>query len=802
MKQLIFSFLLVFVTGNFLFSQTITVTDADDKSGLFNVAVYNESGSKFCYTNRYGKADISIFSADETILLQHFSYEIERISLSKLREQNFVVSLRKRVFVVEEFIVSANRWEQDKNEIPNKIVAISAASVEIYNPQSAADLLASGGEVFVQKSQLGGGSPMIRGFSTNRVLIVVDGVRLNNAIYREGNIQNVISLDPLSIERTEVIFGPGAYIYGSDAIGGVMDFHTYRPMLTTTDQPMVRTNLLTRYSTANKEQTGHFYFTIGGKKIGFLTSVTYSDFNDLKMGSVKHDSYLRNEYVVRENGVDIIRQNSDPRVQYYSGYSQFNTMNKLRYRINDNVDLELSSHYSRISDVPRYDRLIQYRNGQLRYGAWYYGPQIWMMNNLQATLGNKNRFYDHLKATVSQQVYKESRHERKLGSSTLTSQNEQVNILSLNIDLDKELVENKKYLYWGTEMVYNNVISEGSQMNVVSRVETPAATRYPDGENIYSSFSLYGGYKNNLTEKITFNTGGRFNYAGLTSFIDDNSFYNLPFTSFSLHNSALTGSAGIVIRPDDKTQINVNASTGFRAPNLDDTGKVFESAPGVVVVPNPDLKPEYAWNIDLGIARDFGEIFHTELTAYYTILDNAMVRRDFLYNNLPTLEYNGVDSKVEAIVNTGSATTYGLQGIVQLNITSRIKARSVINLSDGKDDEGIPLRHIAPLFGSTHLTYETTRFTADLYSVYNGTKPFEKMSPSEIEKPYLYEADGDGNPYAPGWYTLNFKISLNLYNWGSINAGVENILDHRYRPYSSGIVSPGRNFIISLKAVI
>ena len=85
------------------------------------------------------------------------------------------------------------------------------------------------GAVFIQKSQLGGGSPMIRGFSTNRILIVVDGVRMNNAIYRSGNLQNIISIDALATEEAEVIFGPGSIIYGSDDIGGVMDFHSLTP---------------------------------------------------------------------------------------------------------------------------------------------------------------------------------------------------------------------------------------------------------------------------------------------------------------------------------------------------------------------------------------------------------------------------------------------------------------------------------------------------------------------------------------------------------------------------------------------
>ena len=126
-------------------------------------------------------------------------------------------------------------WEEDKKEVPVKINTITKKEADFFNPQTSADLLTASNEVFVQKSQLGGGSPMIRGFAANSVLLVIDGVRMNNAIYRSGNLQNVISLDPNTIERTEVIFGPGSIIYGSDALGGVFSFTSRNPVLSGSD---------------------------------------------------------------------------------------------------------------------------------------------------------------------------------------------------------------------------------------------------------------------------------------------------------------------------------------------------------------------------------------------------------------------------------------------------------------------------------------------------------------------------------------------------------------------------------------
>ncbi len=226
-----------------------------------------------------------------------------------------------RIILEEEVVISANKWEQQLNEVPNKIIKISKLDILSNNPQTAADLLAQTGSVFVQKSQLGGGSPMIRGFATNRVLLVADGVRMNNAIYRSGNLQNIISIDPLSVQTAEVIFGPGSLIYGSDAIGGVMDFHTLEPGFSADKKMLVRGSTVARYATVNQEKTVHADINLGWKKWSLLTSLSYSSFNDLKMGkNGGPDSYLRREYVARINVMDSIRQNPDPRVQRISGY--------------------------------------------------------------------------------------------------------------------------------------------------------------------------------------------------------------------------------------------------------------------------------------------------------------------------------------------------------------------------------------------------------------------------------------------------------------------------------------------------
>lgn len=702
---------------------------------------------------------------------------------------------------LEEIILSASKWEEQLNEVPNKIVKINKNDILFNNPQTSADLLAQTGAVFVQKSQLGGGSPMIRGFATNRVLLVVDGVRMNNAIYRSGNLQNIISIDPLSVETAEVVFGPGSLIYGSDAIGGVMDFHTLQPRLSRNNKTLARVNILGRHSTANKEKTIHADLNLGWEKWSLLSSFSFSDFDDLRMGKKGgQNSYLRPEYVIRQTNADVIIPNADPRIQRFSGYNQLNILQKIRYKPTGYWDLQYSFTYAKTGDAPRYDRLIQYRNGALRFAEWYYGPMIWEMHNVQALHSRKNGIYDEVRFTIAYQDYEESRIDRTRNSNNRNRQVEQVNAISINADATKTV--GKGNLFYGLEYVHNKVGSYGERTDISSNSSAPFVSRYPDG-SIWRTSSIYGSYKINLHPLVTLTTGLRYSYNKLEAEFDT-TFIKFPYSEAAINDGALTGNAGIVYRPAEGWQLNGNISTGYRMPNVDDIGKLFESAPGNITVPNPDLTPEYAWNFEIGIAKSSYNKFRLELNGFHTILNNAIVRRPASFNGQDSILFDGVLSRVEALQNVAKATVWGLQGSLQLFITPHLILLTHANLINGKEtdeasDEQVPLRHAPPFYGNSSLQFRKNKFAAEFYSFYNSRIKNEDLAPSEKSKTDIYAKDANGNPYSPGWYTLNIKASYQVKKSLLLTAGWENMTNRRYRPYSSGIVAPGSNFIFSFK---
>lgn len=794
---------LLFVCYIHVQAQTIIVKDSETENPLDLVSIITETPKQLLVvTNALGQADVTDFKESKQIEIRKLGYKTVRKSFSELASQNFVVPLTVSVTEFDEVVISGTRFAQRSKNVPSKISRITPKEVALTNPQTAAELLGSSGEVFIQKSQQGGGSPMIRGFSTNRLLYTVDGVRMNTAIFRAGNIQNVISLDPLSIENTEVFFGAGSVIYGSDAIGGVMSFQTLKPQYSLNDKVLIHGNAFSRTSSVNKELTNHFDVNLGWKKFAMLTSVTHTRYGDLRMGKYGPSEYLKKYYVVRMDSVDRVVENTDSLLQDPSGYSQFNIMQKLRYSPTKHWDLEYAFHYSETSEYSRYDRLIETNaNGLPISAVWNYGPQIWMMNSLQLSNTSANKVYDRMTIRLAQQYFEESRIDRRLNHHRLRTNLEQVDASSANVDFEKRI--GRSTFYYGLEYVQNKVTSTGTAVDIRDGSEILVPDRYP--LSTWSTYAAYLNYQIKLTEKLMMQAGARFSAFKIESdFSRHLSFFPFDFTKANINNSSTTGSLGLIYSIDETWKIATNVSTGFRAPNVDDIGKIFDFASGEVVVPNANLDAEYAINIDGNISKVFGDYLKLDVSAFYTKLNNAMVRRAFKVNGQDSILYDGVMSKVYAIQNAAFANVYGFNVGIEIKLPAGFSLSSRYNYQYGEEemDNGqiSRSRHAAPAFGITRLNYQKDKLQLQWNATYCAEVSYANLNEEERQKPFIYAKDANGNPYSPNWYTLNFKASYQFIPNLSGSVGIENITDQRYRPYSSGIVAGGRNFVMALRA--
>jgi len=813
---------LIFI-ASFLFaivahSQLVTVVDATSNEPLINVAVYNKSKSNYAITDIEGQVDLEVFKLKEAIYFQSVAYQTLKTTRSQIINNGNVVKLNSQSQQINPVILSASKFEQRMQDVPQKIFAINKEEIAFNNSQTSADLLQQSGKVFVQKSQQGGGSPMIRGFSTNRLLLTVDGVRMNNAIFRSGNLQNVISIDPLSIDRTEVILGPGSVVYGSDAIGGVMNFYTVKPHFEN-DSLQISGNALLRYATANNENTAHARFNIGSQKFAAATSLSFNFYDDMRMGSYGPDDYLRPQFVQRVDGQDVLVDNSDPQVQRPSGYDQLNLLQKFRYQPHQNLELGLSLIYTATSDVPRYDVLTRFRtvsstaqafdnyafakanlpkSGDPRSAEWFYGPQTWLMTNFKMTHRGNGKWYDTAKFTQAFQQFQESRNNRDFQDPNLFINEERVDVVSTSLDFERRNRESN-VLFYGAEFFHNRVHSQGRVTDIDTGETQDAASRYPDGSS-WRSLAAYASYQWKPQTDLTFNIGLRYNHIWSDATFDDR-FFDFPFSTSTFNTGALTGALGATYLPGDDWELRANLGTAFRAPNIDDKAKIFDPNPGTVIVPNPDLESEYAYNAEIGVKKSFNNKLFLDVSAYYTFLDDALVTRNFNLNGQEFIEYQGELSRVQAIQNADEAIVYGIELGMQYNITDHWKMRGNYSWINGEqtDSNGdqFPVRHVSPAFGDVHVIYQKGRLKLNAFLAFNGQFEFNDLSPSQQSRSYLFALDENGNPFSPRWYTVNIRGSYELNKSITFNAAVENLTDQRYRTYSSGVAAAGRNLILS-----
>lgn len=784
------------ITG---FSQNLNIIDENNKP-VIGASIFSDL-SNYETTDKNGNVSLDKFSRSDTLTIKQYGFKEEKLPKSKLK--NTLILLYDNE-LLDEVVISASKFSQKFREVPKKVTQINRSMIEFTNPMTSADLLERGGYVYIQKSQLGGGSPMIRGLSTNRLVLSVDGVRLNNAIFRSGNIHNVISISPMNIENTEVIMGSASVLYGSDAIGGVMNFYTKKAKLSNDSNPNIQININSRYSSASNEKMYHIDFNYGLEKIAFLSSFSKSDFDDLTMGIHGPSDYLRPNYVTQNSaGDDVLVTNSKPRVQRNTGYSQTNFMQKILYEPNEDLSIDIGIHFSKTGNIPRYDRLIRTNENEgLYYSEWYYGPQEWLLINSQLTfIPKETKFYDELKFGSSFQRFSESRNSRRFSDSFLKSREEELDIFSLNLDFFKKISENSNITY-GLEIIENKIGSFAKSINISDLSETLISTRYPDNSSL-NSMGLYINYKTKIIEDVFFQSGVRYSSTVLKSDLSQNNiYYDFMYENTTLENGAFVGGIGLSWVRNIYNNWKFNINTAFRSPNIDDLAKVFDSEPGSVVVPNPDLKPERSFGLEFGGYFRTKNNIELDFSSYVTYLYNSFIRDDFtLSNGVSEIIYDGELSQIQALQNSSKSFIYGIEFGINMFLNKNFRMKSQHNLIAGYELDdlpfGMPVRHIPPNYGNFHLIYNNGDFTIDTYLNYNSKISFNNLAESERAKPYMYALDENGNPYSPSWMTFNVRSKYSFSKMLNINFTVENITNKLYRPYSSGISAPGINFIFS-----
>lgn len=780
-----------------LFSQRVTFLNQETKKPIVGVFVFSESNKEGVYSDRKGQIDLVHFEGDQLVNIDHSSYGFRTIPVSDLLKTGVYYWKEKATILPTAYIDHPLRYFLIEEDESAQIQTIDKEIVKIENPATSADMLQNTGNVLVQKSQGGGGSPVIRGFEANKLLLVIDGVRMNNAIYRSGHLQNSITVDNAVLDHTEIIFGPSSSLYGSDALGGVIHFHTKSPRILRADSSYYNGTGYVRYNSNGNGLSAHFDMIYGQNNWGMLTGFTVNRFGDSKMGRNRFHGYdnwgLHREYIDRINGADTILTTEDPNIQLQTGYTQLDLIQKFVYSPSEKWKLGFNFQYSTSTEIHRYDKLTEYSNGQLRWAEWYYGPQNRFLGALRLDISPKSKFLDNGTVQLSYQKVDEDRISRRFQSNGLESQNEDVHVLALNADFNKVYKKNRM-IFYGLEVQHNLVSSVAEIRDINSNEVSAAQTRYPDYSN-YLNSGVYIEYKKKYKNNAVFHAGARYSLIHANSDFRDTSFISLPFNQVTFTTSAPSGQFGFVLHPDSATTVKSMITSGFRAPNIDDYGKVFENN-GNTVVPNDGIKPAYAIGAEFSLARSFfKEFIAVSGTVYGTYVFNAMVRRDFTLNGQDSIQYNGEMTQIQAIINTDHAIIAGVSTSLALNFTKKFNFQYTYNYTYGRDfGSDAPKSHIPPQFGRIAFDYHGEKLKTAIYSFYNFRKDLAEYGGSPDNLDLTPNEEG-----TPPWWTLNFRVSYKLWDLLYVQAAVENIFDVHYRQFASGISAPGRNFMFGLR---
>ena len=482
----------------------------------------------------------------------------------------------------------------------------------------------------------------------NRILLVIDGVRMNNAIYRSGHLQNAITVDPNSLEKVQVILGPSSVRFGSDALGGVVHFITLRPRFRSQSSERNSSALVsTQYKSVNNSINIHGTAEAGGERWATLISMSSSCFGDLKMGEWRaHGDSLWGgiySYAARINGVDSILENPNPSIQTPSGYSQKDFLHKLRVGI-PGGSIETNFQYSRSSDIPRLDKLNDILDSDLKWIEWYYGPQERLMTAViwDQYLGIPGSLH----TTFAYQNINESRNKRQFGSELREVQEEQVDVFSMSSVWVSSPFRGDGWKFEaGLDGQWNDVTSvvsaeDPSGLTVIDEGSGGGLlTRYPNAGSNMLSWASFASAKRNSGDN-TYHVGLRYSHSSINASYLPTSALELPFDKIQSSHGALTGSIAAEIPLSLTTKTTTSISSGFRHPNIDDAAKIREKG-GYVLIPNDSLRAEYIYSFDESFYWDITPRISINSAIFISLWTDIISPVDATLNNQSQLFIEG-----------------------------------------------------------------------------------------------------------------------------------------------------------------
>ncbi len=728
------------------FSQTIRVLDKSSQLPVYQaIATWTESEKKSTSgaDGKFFLQDASFLPA-QTVEIQAEGYLVAKIAWTPVANIDVELSPDLTAYILP-VVITANRLGKSTGQSLSVVSVLERESIDRLSPRSAADALLGVAGVWMQRTNHGGGSPFIRGLSGNQVLLLVDGIRVNNSTFRYGPNQYFNVLDPLNIQQVEVVRGQTSVEYGTDALGGVINVLSRQPLFAQEGKSGFQGGVYGKAMSQDMELSTRVVGAYQGERIAIRAGTSWKDFGDVRAGG-------------------------NLGFQRPSGYQEQSGDLKVRLKLADNHQLSASWMMVNQEHVGRYDQVAQ-----RGYSRWEFDPQRWQQAYLRYE-GNTSNCLLFWKATLSGIQSIEQRKSQKIGSPEVIVEADSVHTLAILGAVTWKPIAQVEIAF-GVEY-YGDIITSGRlQQDEDTGISIRSRGLYPTGSIAWNS-GVYqtAGY---TLGHLRIEGGWRYNWFAI----------NIPDQTFGevqISPDALVGHVGLTFDLGKGHALYSAARTGFRAPNVNDmsTFGPFDSG---YEVPAYDLNPEKTRSVELGYRfnRRRGMLF---LSGYYTQLTDLMVRQPFTYNGSGTYLGDPVFGKV----NTGKAFITGLEAEGAVRFAETIELKGFLIYTYGQDiSANEPLRRIPPLNGrialrkwwGNRLWIEGEMLAASAQNrLSGGDKSDHRINPNGT----------------PAWAVANLRAGTS-WKFVSLSAGLQNITNTAYRYHGSGTDMLGRSLYVSLR---
>jgi TonB-dependent heme/hemoglobin receptor len=654
---------------------------------------------------------------------------------------------------LETIQVTATRRAESTFHVPVATDVVDLDAIRAAAPQTVMEALRGRAGAYVQQTTPGQGTVILRGLKGSEVLHVVDGFRLNNAIFRNAPTQYVALVDSQSLSRIEVVRGPMSALYGSDAMGGVVHMLTLEPSFAGSEW-QAQGLLRSMYGSADDSTLSRAQGAFGHERLVVSGGATYQDVNERRVGGGEELPYTA--FTARA---------ADARI---------------RAMVAEDNELSLSLQYSEQPRTPRYDELTPgYGQSQPNSSVYWFEPQRRDFLQLRWRGSHPTAAWDSAEAQVGRQKIEDGRRYRDFGSDSEDRESNVDTSRGLNFQASKA-VGASHLLTYGADLYEDEVESSRTRTNITTGATSSRTPRFPDGSTMFQA-GVFVADDWSVSEQLDVLGAVRWNTSRT----------RLPasgaFAATTVENDGFAGNLGVARTLTENLRMVANLGQGFRAPNVFDLGTFGDRPGNRFNVPNPDLESEQVTTLDAGWKVQSDRL-DSELIGYYSRY------RDKITSVL-TGEVTDSGRLIVQSQNAARLDLYGAEFVLRHRISDSVEWRTQLTWTRGEEtfegDEQ-PADRIPPLNGSAGITWRpATDWMLDGWL--NFADRQDRYSPRDEIDPRIRPVS------TPGWTTWNVRAAWEASERVYTSLQFGNIGDRRYREFGSGLDAPGRGIVLTLE---